>query len=764
MTEPIAEDIGILADHVKNLLQRQNEQTVAIQDIIRWLRSPAAHVQQQHGFNPVQDRSQVDIVRVTQVDPLNQTWIGARQRRNIFGHLVDSPSLPNFIGGDLGVANKIPTVGQKISVLYTGQDLEEPSLGDHSMIMTLGDTTGFRRVAGFPGETIAPGSNFTLSVFTVLEGDDPGAAISVWNMGTASYTAFDQVIAEWNNDLQRWEVYATPWHYACHITRGIDGAYYVDAETLAGSGLTTEIGAGGCLKLAVSDVLDLPANLGVRFELPAGRSRTGTVPPVMNGFVINNAGTQITTISVTDYDLRYFGKNYCRGRAIPTDYGMQITSMEDDAQFVLVTLGSVFTYTTDPPSAGVASVDRWWGPADQCRQPSIATIYDEQKNFINAKPGDKIICAYRQRSDNDYRYYAMSFQAQPQLIWPFASTGASDGDAVASSGGFYPAKLVRYTAGSPDSNSSYAAVQDISIFMVNGTVTPLKHRDRMVGFKVGNAAGTDIYAVISAGAGGTTSEPPKLVLIDKDIPGVLENTPTTSFVAGDVVLTTAETGAGYIVQLQDPPSSNYDSNHVTSLNLWGDRRTVQTLKYFISDVPPLTGQAQGSSAANRMNLAVSASSINHYYNGDTITITGGTGAGQVRTIVEYDGPSREVTVDTAFSPTVNTSSLYSISSTKNLRLAVNVIDDPTHSPPRKIVRYATTDVFYDDDEAFPLKSYQKEDYPGYPESDAFPPTGTGTYRAEAADFFKERYRGIAINGVLIMLMCKRLPPPPLTLR
>jgi hypothetical protein len=97
-------------------------------------------------------------------------------------------------------------------------------------------------------------------------------------------------------------------------------------------------------------------------------------------------------------------------------------------------------------------------------------------------------------------------------------------------------------------------------------------------------------------------------------------------------------------------------------------------------------------------------------------------------------------------------------------LATTITDDPGTVDPgdeRKIVRYATISVFYDDGMPFTVGEYTRADYPDYPESEVFPPDGTGTFEELPVGFLKKRYRGIAINNVLITSLCKALSPPAL---
>ncbi len=72
-----------------------------------------------------------------------------------------------------------------------------------------------------------------------------------------------------------------------------------------------------------------------------------------------------------------------------------------------------------------------------------------------------------------------------------------------------------------------------------------------------------------------------------------------------------------------------------------------------------TGTAQAGTA-NSITLATSASSTDRYYNGLTITLTGGTGAGQSRTVLGYDGTTRVAQVAT-WGTVPDTSSSYAMS-------------------------------------------------------------------------------------------------------
>jgi hypothetical protein len=72
-----------------------------------------------------------------------------------------------------------------------------------------------------------------------------------------------------------------------------------------------------------------------------------------------------------------------------------------------------------------------------------------------------------------------------------------------------------------------------------------------------------------------------------------------------------------------------------------------------------TGTAQGGTAST-IQLASGSSNINSIYNGNTIAITAGTGAGQSRTITGYVGSTTTVTVNYTFTVTPDSTSVYQI--------------------------------------------------------------------------------------------------------
>lgn len=332
--------------------------------------------------------------------------------------------------------------------------------------------------------------------------------------------------------------------------------------------------------------------------------------------------------------------------------------------------------------------------------------------------------------------------------------------------------------------------------------------------------------VLLGGGGGDTIEyPPKLVLIDQSVTGVHSAQPEVHYTAADItpdsihsgtaqagasstitlaagadatddyyngatVTTTGGTGSGqtkpitdyvgatkvatvgsawsvtpdntttyditYTVVFQEPPDADYDLNHVDYLNKWNYRRKKVALKYFASDPIEHSGTAEAGSSTS-IELEHTASTIDDFYVGSTIETTGGTGSGQTKTITAYDAATFTATVDSAWSTTPDNTTSYEITSDVYSKLALTTVNDTAGK--RAIVRYATTDVYFDDD--FEVGEYDRENYPSYPENEIFPPDGTGTYQECPVGFLTKKYRGLVVKNVVCTAFCTLLPPPDL---
>lgn len=78
----------------------------------------------------------------------------------------------------------------------------------------------------------------------------------------------------------------------------------------------------------------------------------------------------------------------------------------------------------------------------------------------------------------------------------------------------------------------------------------------------------------------------------------------------------------------------------------------------------LYGTAQAG-AAGTITLSATSDGNNDFYNNATIDITGGTGAGQSRTISDYTGTTKVATVDSNWDTTPDSTSQYKISISKD---------------------------------------------------------------------------------------------------
>lgn len=257
----------------------------------------------------------------------------------------------------------------------------------------------------------------------------------------------------------------------------------------------------------------------------------------------------------------------------------------------------------------------------------------------------------------------------------------------------------------------------------------------------------------------------KYVLLEADIKGVTEDDPTLFMTdTYEGILSDAERAASppWTVVFQDPMDNDYNKNHLTKFNLFGYTGRAVELKYFENEELTLSGVCSSNGTTTTVYLQINNSSaITGEYVGDTIEITDGPGDGQVGTVIAYDGSTRKVTVDATSwttAPQKNNSS-YTLTRSRHRRLATNVISDDANK--RKIVRYALTTIYYDDGKDFKVGTYKRLDYPDYPENEQFPPDGTGTYQKMSDTYFNRKYRGIAINSVLVVGLCKPLPPPKL---
>jgi hypothetical protein len=111
------------------------------------------------------------------------------------------------------------------------------------------------------------------------------------------------------------------------------------------------------------------------------------------------------------------------------------------------------------------------------------------------------------------------------------------------------------------------------------------------------------------------------------------------------------------------PVSPPISTNLSALDVWTAASAISygsgTMGEVLKALQVRTGTAQGGAALS-ITLDASASNVNDYYNENYIVITGGTGQGQCRRIFDYDGGSKIVTINRAWSTNPVASSTFSI--------------------------------------------------------------------------------------------------------
>ena len=92
----------------------------------------------------------------------------------------------------------------------------------------------------------------------------------------------------------------------------------------------------------------------------------------------------------------------------------------------------------------------------------------------------------------------------------------------------------------------------------------------------------------------------------------------------------------------------------------GDFTSIQAAIDFANPIVH-SGTAQAGAAAT-ITLAAAASATDDYYNGMKVRLTGGTGSGQIRTIVDYVGSTKVATVDSNWTVNPDATTTYAVKS------------------------------------------------------------------------------------------------------
>lgn len=133
--------------------------------------------------------------------------------------------------------------------------------------------------------------------------------------------------------------------------------------------------------------------------------------------------------------------------------------------------------------------------------------------------------------------------------------------------------------------------------------------------------------------------------------------PGTLDAAGDLTFDISSDGAVKLL--------GWINRAITAICTWEDPKTNERIRFPSLDETyyfqgyELTGTGAGGSSSTIV-LAATASSTDDYYNGMVVEITSGTGSGQERFIVDYDGATQTATVNRNFDTTPDATSVYAI--------------------------------------------------------------------------------------------------------
>jgi len=214
----------------------------------------------------------------------------------------------------------------------------------------------------------------------------------------------------------------------------------------------------------------------------------------------------------------------------------------------------------------------------------------------------------------------------------------------------------------------YAVVQDITAIQLTGTQT-----FNMVGTQTGNITGNlsgSVGSVTNQTIRSGTAQAGNAATITLDASA----SATNNLYVGCTIVLVSGTGAGQarVITNYNGTSkiANVDRNWTTNpgaasvFAIMGTEAPALNATLQVSSAAAtaviLAGTAQAGSTTNTIVLAAAASATNSIYVGDLVTLTGGTGLGQTRTIVSYNGTTKVATVDRNWTTTPNNTSTFNI--------------------------------------------------------------------------------------------------------
>lgn len=140
-----------------------------------------------------------------------------------------------------------------------------------------------------------------------------------------------------------------------------------------------------------------------------------------------------------------------------------------------------------------------------------------------------------------------------------------------------------------------------------------------------------------------------LIAVHQDMPpiAIVRGANDASWTASNLVFGSIPKYA-FIVSTHNPPGTLTPSAVSGKVKLTASQAVV-------------TGTAQAGSTSTTIVLSALSSATNDFYNNMYVTITGGTGVGQVRLITDYVGATKVATVHTAWTTIPDATSTYSLS-------------------------------------------------------------------------------------------------------
>lgn len=139
--------------------------------------------------------------------------------------------------------------GDKIIAHLLDPDTSPPT---YQVRTVKGGEGGGKRVRGqVVGNITTAAASFTIDNLSNVFGNDtlPGSPLTVQQIYAQGYVDNQLTEAIYNEASGQWHNLPLPRLIGCHLSIAADGFLDVTAATLAGTGLSTETGAGGCLRL-----------------------------------------------------------------------------------------------------------------------------------------------------------------------------------------------------------------------------------------------------------------------------------------------------------------------------------------------------------------------------------------------------------------------------------------------------------------------------------------------------------------------------------